>query len=61
MKQLHRLNDLIPFYTDRVLRDMLVPIITQKDSISLRVLDWLVTNYAKKENIAYIILLLTTD
>ena len=31
----------------------MIPIITGKSKISLRVLDWLVTNYAKKNNIIY--------
>lgn len=31
----------------------MVPILTQKSKISLRLLDWFVTNYAKKKNIAY--------
>ena len=31
--------------------DTLLPLISQSSSISLRVLDWLVTNYAKKHNI----------
>lgn len=31
----------------------MIPILTQKSKISLRLLDWFVTNYAKKKNIAY--------
>ena len=31
----------------------MIPILTQKSKISLRLLDWFVTNYAKKKNISY--------
>jgi hypothetical protein len=33
----------------------MIPILTQKSKISLRLLDWFVTNYAKKKNICYFI------
>lgn len=33
----------------------MIPILTQKSKISLRLLDWFVTNYAKKNNIGYFI------
>lgn len=33
----------------------MIPILTQKSKISLRLLDWFVTNYAKKKNIGYFI------
>jgi hypothetical protein len=52
-KQIQRLQVLATFYTPERLQDMLVPMITQKDDLSLRVLDWLVTNYAKKHNVVY--------
>jgi hypothetical protein len=42
---------LLNFYRPRV--DLLKGIITQKSVLSLRLLDWLVTNYAKKYNIMY--------
>ena len=35
---------------------MFTSIITQKNILSLRILDWLVTNYAKKQNIVYTII-----
>jgi len=47
---LHRLRE---FYTPEkieVLRDVL----SGKTNVSLRILDWFVTNYAKKNNISYI-------
>ncbi len=36
------------FYTSAMIEDKLIPLITQKHVVSLRSLDWLVTNYAKK-------------
>lgn len=33
----------------------MIPILTQKSKISLRLLDWFVTNYAKKKNIGYFV------
>ena len=52
-KQIQRLQALSEFYTPERLQTLLVPMITQKDELSLRVLDWLVTNYAKKYNVVY--------
>lgn len=52
-KQVNLLGDLNIFYSKEVMSTVLIPIITQKDSLSLRVLDWLVTNYAKKNSIVY--------
>jgi hypothetical protein len=52
-KQVQRLQDMAEFYTQERINVLLVPIITQKDVLSLRVLDWLVTNYAKKHNVVY--------
>ena len=46
---------LIEFYKDRLNLNILLPIILQKTKISLRSLDWFVTNYCKKYNINYII------
>ena len=53
VKQLHRLKEMKTFYTPECIQTLLIPIITQNDSLSLRVLDWLVTNYAKKNNVVY--------
>ena len=53
VKQESILEQLQIFYTKEHLKSVLVPIITQKDAVSLRVLDWLVTNYSKKNNIVY--------
>ena len=52
-KQENRLRDMVDYYSDEKIRTLLLPIITQQDTLSLRVLDWLVTNYAKKKNIVY--------
>jgi len=46
-------DSLIKFYSSKSNLDILLPIIEQKSNISLRILDWLVTNYSKKYNIAY--------
>ena len=45
------LESLINYYKSNI--NVLSCIITQKNSLSLRILDWLVTNYAKKYNIVY--------
>ncbi len=44
---------LIDFYKERDNLDILLPIILQETKISLRSLDWFVTNYCKKYNISY--------
>ena len=46
---------LIEFYKDPLNLNILLPIILQKTKISLRSLDWFVTNYCKKYNINYIV------
>lgn len=46
-------ESLIKFYSNKPNLDILLPIIEQKSNISLRILDWLVTNYSKKYNVAY--------
>lgn len=46
-------KSLIKFYSCKSNLDILLPIIEQKSNISLRILDWLVTNYSKKYNVAY--------
>lgn len=40
-----------PFFTSENIKGILVPLVRQESGISLRALDWLVTNYAKKHNI----------
>lgn len=46
-------ESLIKFYTNKSNLDILLPIIEQKSNISLRILDWLITNYSKKYNVTY--------
>ena len=50
-KSLLLLESLLEYYKNNI--SILNSIITQKNSLSLRILDWLVTNYAKKHNIIY--------
>jgi len=52
-KSLLLLKSLLEFYKKNI--HILMCIVTQKKTLSLRVLDWLVTNYAKKNNIVYTI------
>jgi hypothetical protein len=47
------MQSLINFFTNRENLDQIIPIITGKSKISLRILDWFVTNYSKKNNIHY--------
>jgi hypothetical protein len=47
------MQSLIQFFSDRIYLDKVIPIITGKSKISLRILDWFVTNYSKKNNTAY--------
>jgi hypothetical protein len=47
------LNSLKKFYSNKYNLDILIPIIKQESNISLRILDWLVTNYSKKYNTFY--------
>lgn len=47
------MQSLIIFFSDRKYLDKVIPIITGKSKISLRILDWFVTNYSKKNNIQY--------
>lgn len=47
------MQSLINFFTNRTNLDQVIPIITGKSTISLRILDWFVTNYSKKNNIHY--------
>lgn len=46
-------NGIISFYKNEVNKKILVSTILQKTSISLRLLDWLVTNYSKKFDVHY--------
>jgi hypothetical protein len=51
MKELPVMKILVKYYTPSVVRNVLIPIISntnREKKISLRALDWLVTNYAKK-------------
>lgn len=47
------LRALEKFYVDPQVFDEFRHVVTGQSSMSLRVLDWLVTNYAKKNNIVY--------
>lgn len=51
LREKHLLKELKEFYTEENVKEILVPLLSQKGSISLRALDWLVTNYSKKLNI----------
>lgn len=50
-RQISILQRIEPFFTESVACDVLLPLVQQSSIISLRALDWLVTNYAKKYNI----------
>ena len=52
-KTLLLLESLMEYYSKNI--NILTSIITQKNILSLRILDWLVTNYAKKHNVVYTI------
>jgi len=47
-KQASIMYHIMPHLTDSFLRDTVVPIIEQKSTLSLRALDWTVTNFSKK-------------
>ncbi len=47
------MQSLIIFFKERKNLDKVIPIITGKSNISLRILDWFVTNFSKKNNINY--------
>ena len=38
-------------YTPQILRDVLLPLVTQTSPVSLRALDWAVVNWSKKHNV----------
>jgi len=43
------------FYSSRTDLDKLIPILKGEGDISLRLIDWFVTNYAKKHHVSYIL------
>jgi len=47
-KELEMLRLVSKFYTPEIIETSLIPLIRQRHIVSLRSLDWLVTNYAKK-------------
>jgi len=47
------LNNLLEFYKDENVLARMLKIITGEDNISLRIVDWFVTNYAKKNYTLY--------
>jgi hypothetical protein len=47
------LNNLLEFYKDESVLARMLKIITGDDNISLRIVDWFVTNYAKKNYTLY--------
>lgn len=51
LMQQNLLRSLSSFFTEEMVRDVLHPYATQTSSVSLRCLDWLVTNHSKRENI----------
>lgn len=50
-RQMSIMHRIAPFFTESIIKDVLVPLVNQECGISLRALDWLVTNYSKKWNI----------
>lgn len=44
---------LVEFYKNKNHVNRVIPILRKETNISLRVLDWFVTNYAKRKNISY--------
>lgn len=52
-KSLLLLNSLLCYYKKNI--NIFTCILIHKNTISLRILDWLVTNYSKKNNIMYIV------
>ena len=47
------LNSLKGFYTNKENKQKLFDIINNTNNISLRIIDWFVTNYSKKNNTSY--------
>ena len=52
-KQRARLRVLACFYTPLLLHAVLIPVLQKTHRVSLRALDWLVTNYSKKNPVVY--------
>jgi hypothetical protein len=50
-KPLRRLMQIHAWFSEERIEQLLMPLTRQGDKLSLRALDWLVTNYSKKENI----------
>lgn len=49
------MNSLRNFFLENNNLNTILPIINGKSNISLRVMDWFVTNYSKKHNISYMV------
>ena len=52
-KKIFRLEKMVDYFTCSKIKAILLPIINKEGSLSLRALDWLVTNYSKKKPIIY--------
>lgn len=52
-KKLSRLTRICHYFTEERLNTVLLPIIRKDQGLSLRALDWLVTNFSKKHPIVY--------
>ena len=50
---LERLKKLTAFYSPERIQTYLIPLINQQSRVSLRALDWLVTNHSKRHNVVY--------
>lgn len=50
-RQLERLREIAPFFTPQIMRELLTPVALQTFEVSLRALDYMCTNYAKKTQI----------
>ena len=50
-RQMNILASLKDFYNSQTVQSLLIPVIDQSTPVSLRALDWLVTNYSKKHNV----------
>jgi hypothetical protein len=51
LREKYLFKELNEFYTQQKIGDILIPLLSQNAIISLRALDWLVTNHSKKYNI----------
>lgn len=50
-RQVTIMNRIVPNLEEGIIETHIIPLVTQESTISLRALDWLVTNYSKKNNI----------